>query len=178
MDFSFTSFEDENIAMRISEGVYYFRDEPIYWVEHIEENNDEYVFVYGIHDKNEEKPQKAYRVEEVTKTLHGGTYLSNRIKSLMPTKKQYKKVYKDPLFIANVIPSGIGIDTVTGRSGKGFFERQREERVTTSKGITIKGGEYTGVFISLESVKWNRSYTPLDSIVQYYKATKESDINV
>ncbi|AAX92366.1 hypothetical protein TwortDSMZ_163 [Staphylococcus phage Twort] len=178
MDFSFTSFEDERIAMRISEGIYYFKEEPIYWIEHIEENSDEYVFVYAIQDKKEEKPQKAYKVEEVTKTLKGGTYLSNRIKSLIPVKKQYKKVYKEPLFVANIIPSGIGIDTITGRSGKGFFERQREERITTSKGVTVKGGDYTGVFITLENIKWNRSYTPLESVVEYYKQTKEGRINV
>ena len=41
MDFNFSAFDDSSLAMRVSEGVYYFNDVPYYFIEHVEEELSE-----------------------------------------------------------------------------------------------------------------------------------------
>lgn len=178
MDFSFNAFDNPAITMRVSVGAYYFDGKPVYIVEHIEEDLNEYVLVYEVHDSNEiENPIKAFTTKEVRKTIPGGTLISNLIKSRLPNKVSYKRVNKDPLFVSNIIP--IGTDTVTGKTGKGFFERTPDRTVTTQKeGVKVINGTYTGVFITLSNIKWFKSYTPLESVVQYYKKQRDERINV
>ncbi|BDA82259.1 hypothetical protein [Staphylococcus phage vB_SsapH-Golestan-105-M] len=178
MDFNFSAFDESSLAMRISEGVYYFNDTPYYFIEHVEEELSEYVIVYDIHDREEkENPQKKYRIESYQRTIPGGTPLSNLIKSMMPQRKYPKKVVDDPIFVANIIP--LGVDTITGKTGKGFFERDRDRTIYSQKEPTkVVHGQYTGVFIGLTNVKWNRTYTPLESVVEYCKRVKGDRLNV
>lgn len=178
MDFSFNAFDSPSITMRISVGAYYFDGRPVYIVEHVEEDLSEYVIVYNVHDTNEkENPIKAFTTKEIKKTIPGGTLVSNLIKSRLPNKVSYKRVDKDPVFISNIIP--LGVDTVTGKTGKGFFERTPDKVITSQKeGVKVQHGQYTGVFIGLDNVKWFKSYTPLESVVQYYNKQKEDRINV
>ena len=178
MDFNFSAFDDSSLAMRVSEGVYYFNDVPYYFIEHVEEELSEYVIVYDIHDKDEkDNPQKKYRIEPYQKTIPGGTPLSNLIKSMMPQRKYPKKVVEDPIFVANIIP--LGTDTITGKVGKGFFERDKDRpQYSEKEPMKIIHGKYTGIFIGLTSVKWNRTYTPLESVVEYCKRVKGDRLNV
>lgn len=178
MDFNFSAFDSPSIKMRVSIGAYYFDGKPVYIVEHIEEDLSEYVIVYNVHDVNNiDNPVKKYRIEEYRKTIPGGTTISNIIKSRLPKKVTPKKVEEEPIFIATVIP--LGRDTVTGETGKGFFERQPDNKKMTQKdGIVVEHGKYTGVFIGLSNIKWFSSYTPLESVVEYYKKTKEDRLNV
>ena len=46
----------------------------------------------------------------------------------------------------------------------------------SSKGNYIKHGDYTGVFIGLESIKWLKSYTPLEDVIKQYKQQKEDNL--
>ena len=178
MDFNFSAFDESSLAMRVSEGVYYFNDTPYYFIEHVEEELSEYVIVYDIHDKDEkDNPQKKYRIEPYQKTIPGGTPLSNLIKSMMPQRKYPKKVIEDPIFVANIIP--LGTDTITGKVGKGFFERDKDRpQYSEKEPMKIIHGQYTGIFIGLTSVKWNRTYTPLESVVEYCKRVKGDRLNV
>lgn len=178
MNFNFSAFDDNSLAVRISEGVYYFNGTPYYFIEHVEEELSEYVIVYDIHDKGDtENPQKKYRVEPYQKTIPGGTPLSNLIKSMMPKRKYSKKIVEEPIFVANIIP--LGTDTVTGKVGKGFFEREKDRTIHTQKEpIKVIHGKYTGIFIGLSSVKWNRTYTPLESVVEYCRRVKGGRLNV
>lgn len=178
MDFNFSAFDTGSLAMRISEGVYFFNDVPWYFVEHVEEEQTEYVIVYDIHDRLEkEHPQKKYKIVEHENTITAGTPLSNLIKSMIPKTNKTKKVEDEPLFVASVIP--LGKDTVTGKTGKGFFERGKDRETRTEKeGLKIIHGDYTGIFIGLSNIKWNRTYTPLSSVVEYYHREKSNRINV
>lgn len=176
MNFDFSAFDDDSIKMRVSEGVYYFDNIPIYIVEHIEEDMHEYVMVYDIQEGMAEPVKKYSTKSENTRTIPGGTKLSNIIKERVPPKIQQKKIVHDPVFVADIIH--MGIDTVTGKSGKGFFERSRDREIRTERGFKIEPGHYTGVFIGLSSIKWRSSYTPLDSVIQYYRKQKESRLNV
>lgn len=176
MNFDFSAFDDSSIQMRISEGVYYFDDIPIYIVEHIEESLNEYVLVYDIQEGTEE-PVKKYSTRAVnTRTIPGGTRLSEIIKSRIPAKIQQKKIIEEPIFVANIIH--MGTDTVTGKTGKGFFERTRDSVTLTEKGRKVIPGDYTGIFIGLSNIKWRNSYTPIDSVVESYRQQKENRINV
>lgn len=176
MNLSFSSFND-NIKVRVNEGVYYFEGTPIYFIEHVEEDFGEFVLVYDIHDrKNTEKPEKKYHMEKHKPNIQGGTFLSNIIQDRIDksTKTKYKRVVEEPIFIAQIIQ--LGIDTVTGKTGKGFFERRKDELIMSSKGNYIKHGDYTGVFIGLESIKWIKSYTPLEDVIKQYKQQKEDNL--
>ena len=176
MNFDFSAFDDKSITMRISEGVYYFEDIPIYIVEHVEEDLSEYILVYDVQEGTEEPMKKFTTMSVNTHTIPGGTKLSNIIKSRIPPRIQYKKIISEPIFVSNIIH--MGTDTVTGKVGKGFFERARDKEVLSESGRKIIPGDYTGVFIGLSSIEWRKSYTPLDSVVETYRRQKEDRINV
>ncbi len=177
LQLNFGKLDNEIIKTKVSEGVYSFRGVPYYYIEHVQDETSEYVLVYNIHSVDDEVPQKKYKIETVSKTIRGGTILSNTIKSMLPNNKKYKKVYEPPIFLANIIP--LGTDTTTGAVGKGFFEREKDRvTITQKEGTKVIHGEYTGVFICLSNIKWIKSYTPLDSILQYYQRIKGDRINV
>lgn len=178
MDLSFSSFSDSGITMKVSEGVYYFGNVPVYIVEHIQEQDSEYVLVYAVDSsyKKSGDAVKKYRMESKIKTIQGGTTLSDAIKSKIPKKTVTRKIVDEPLFMANIISQGV--DTVTGATGKGFFERQPDSTVLTSKGQEYVPGKYTGVFITLSNIKWRSSYTPIESVIAYYNKQKVERDNV
>lgn len=179
MDFGSLDLEEGNMTTRISEGIFYFENIPQYYIVYVEEYMEEYVLVYKIQDKRAEKPTRAYKTIPVNKTkqlLPGGTELSDLIRRKVGDKIEYKTVYDEPLFVSVVVPNRR--DTLTGKYGKGFFERQPESKNYTEKEVKQKGGDYTGVFITLENISWIKSYVPLESVIAEYQRQKEERINV
>ncbi|ANT44823.1 hypothetical protein HOR18_gp160 [Staphylococcus phage vB_SscM-1] len=176
MNFDFSAFDDSSVKMRVSEGVYYFEDNPIYIVEHVEEDLHEYVMVYDVQEGTKE-PMKKFTTEPVnTRTIPGGTKLSDIIKSRIPPRIQYKKVIHEPIFVSNIIH--MGTDTVTGKVGKGFFERAKDKEILSESGRKVIPGAYTGIFIGLSNIEWRKSYTPLESVIENYRRQREDRINV
>lgn len=179
MDFSSLELQEGNMTTRISEGIFYFENIPQYYIIYVEEYGEEYVLVYRIQDKKAEKPTRAYKRIPINKTeqiLPGGTALSNLIREKIGDKIEYKTVYEEPLFVSIVVPNRR--DTLTGKYGKGFFERKPENKTYTTKEAKQTGGEYTGVFITIENVSWLKSYVPLESVIAEYQRMKEERINV
>ena len=179
MEFSNLNMEENNLTTRISEGIYYFKDVPQYYIVYIEEYGEEYVLVYRVQDPKADKPTRAHKKISINKTdklLPGGTVLSDSIRRSVGDKYEYKTVYEDPLFASVVVHNGR--DTITGKYGKGFFERRPEGKIYSNKGAKQTGGDYTGVFISLETVSWGKSYVPLESVIAEYQRMVEDNINV
>lgn len=156
---------DGNILL-VQEGVLYFKKQAIYIIEKIESEND-VVFVYDVHDGKAEYPIKEFELQTLSNELPGGSLISDTVKRLIPKKETKKKVDKPPIFIAPVVD---GIDTITQAQGEGFFERQ-PDTLDPMSGNIIEGNR-TGIFISLKSIEWRKSYVPTNYVLRKYNQYK------
>jgi len=165
------------LPTKVHTGVMYVNKKPVYIIEVVEENgeNAEFVTVYEAHrHKNEEDasiPVKAYDVVEKDMNYIKPTTLLGQLASKMvkPNKKRIK-ITKPPLFMTEIM---VGKDTFTGKEGRGFYEREKDEvRITKKEGIGVKRGDRTGVFISLDSIIWEKVRVPTTDLVEEYQARK------
>lgn len=167
------------LPTKVHTGVLYVSKKPIYIVEIVEENGNpgEYVTVYEAHRPRDVKkdevivPVKAYdNVERDLNKVRNTTVLGDiASKIVKPNKKRYK-VTKPPLFMEDIT---VGKDTFTGKEGLGFYEREKDDiKISQKTGITVKRGKRTGVFVSLDSIIWEKLRVPTNDIVQEYKARK------
>lgn len=179
MDFNALDLGEGNMTSRINEGILYYKETPIYYIIYVEEFGEEYVLVYNIQDKEAKEPTRAYKRVPKNKTdelLPGGTQLSDMVRSKVGDKIEYLTVYEEPLFVAVVVPNKQ--DSLRGNFGKGFYERKPEGKRYKTKGVKEIGGGYTGLFLTLDSIKWIKSYVPLESVIAEYQRVKEERINV
>lgn len=160
----FTNLGGDTLLVR--EGVLYFKKQAIYIIEKIEAEND-VVFVYEVHDPNSEYPIKEFKLVETSNELPGGTVIGDTVKRLIPRKAKKKKVDNPPIFIAPIVD---GIDTITQVQGEGFFERQ-PDTLDASTGNIIEGNR-SGIFISLKSIEWRKSYVPTSYVINKYNQYK------
>lgn len=89
----------------------------------------------------DEKPQYRFSEETLLGKL-AGKRLGSKNKKLVK-----KKLYEMPLFVTDI---KMGVDTFTGHHGLGFWDRTPDK---SSLKEYVRGTE-TGVFICLDSFKW------------------------
>lgn len=151
---------------------------PFYIIELAEEAGDvDLARVYAV-KKDSNPPMKDFDVQEVKPAYRGGTTLgriaNERLRKQKP-KSQRKIIDKPPLFIATIQE---GIDTFTGGYGRGFYERAKDEFRNGGGKPVIQYGQNTGVFISLNSVEWEKAYVDASSLVKDYITDKELWFNL
>lgn len=155
----------------MNEGVIMIQGTPHYIVERLESPSgigDDFVTVYEA--KGDSKnPVKAYTYKETEVFYSAETFLGKLANKLNPPKKDKRKVTNRPIFTAEV---EYGIDTFTKAEGLGFYERTKMKPVVKDGHYIVEGGKKTGVFISLDSIKWLRKYVATDEIIKTNKATK------
>lgn len=159
-------------------GTLYVNKQPVYIIDMLEESDGvkDYVTVYEAHrprftEQGEEvKPTKAYdRVPREIGAYRPTTVLGKIASKAFPSKKKVTLEERPPLFMAEIVE---GIDTMTGKEGLGFYEREKDEVTLNEKGVNRKHGELTGVFISLDSITWEKVRVPSDDIIDEYLARK------
>lgn len=157
----------------VKEGVYYYNERPIYLVNLVEDSSDPYVLVFGIQDTSDtEHLVKAYHEEEVLapRKFSRATELSRIAaqKKVNDSPSQIKKVkvVNPPLFVSPCIE---GEDTFTGETSLGFNDRTPERETADSVP--------TGVFITLGTIRWIRSFIPRESFMEYFQLRKNSYLN-
>lgn len=162
---------------------------PVYIVEALEEDYQiDTVKVYAVKPRSL-PPMKNFVEKEVTKGLVPKSVLSRLVNSVatdyVDTKTHNlgkQKIELPPLFIA---PTQEGIDTLTGEFGVGFYDRQ-EDRVVKysqqerSEHLAITGeilgeerfqqGDFTGIFITLDSIDWTKEVVAKEDIVDMFRA--------
>lgn len=79
-----------------------------------------------------------------------------------------KRLYEMPLFVTDI---KMGVDTFTGHHGLGFWDRTPDK--STAKEY-IRGTE-TGVFICLDSFKWEDIKYTNDDLMEAYKEWLDED---
>lgn len=152
--------------------------DPIYIVELAEETGDvDIVRVYKA-KKGMHPPMKDFEVVEKEPKFAGETKLGEMANLLLKKQSPKKKrTYVDnpPLFIA---PIQYSEDTFTGKYGKGFYERTKDQFVNRDGKPAIAYGKNTGVFIGLDSIHWDKAYVDASSIVQDFVSDKELWFNL
>lgn len=152
--------------------------EPHYIVEMVEDqgNPPEFVTVYKPHpkqklNKNEDVlPRKAFTMVE--KTVSGysdSTVLGKLAKRVKEEHKVKEPVENPPIFMTAIV---WGVDTFTGKEGWGFYEHEQDITQYKNGKPSIKHGAPTGVFISLDSIIWEKTVLPLGEVLDDYKARK------
>lgn len=165
---------------RIHTGVLYVQKKPIYIIEVVEEHGNpaEYVTIYDAHqprtlsreDLVDITPVKAYdRVEKEIGKIKDTTILGQLASKINKPTKKIIHITKPPLFMTDI---QVGVDTFTGKEGKGFYEREKDVVRITGKGMDIKHGDRTGVFISFDSIVWEKLKIPTDDVLMDYQARK------
>lgn len=97
--------------------------------------------------------------------------LASAAKGNTPTVKIIKE-YQAPLFRAKIVE---GTDTFTGRRGFGFYEQEPD--TVTDEGIEENGK--TGVFIGLDSFKWqNVTYSPRKVLDDYRQQEEDEEFGL
>lgn len=152
---------------------------PIYIVEHAEEQGGaDIVSVYTVKEGSQ-PPIKDFETIERKFKYKEGTYLGKLANRLLGDSAPVKKVVEDkpPLFLA---PVTYAKGTFTGNFERGFYEREKD-RFTVSEGkMKIIYGDNTGVFIGLDSVKWDKAYVDAGDLTSKYVQDKMLwfDLNV
>lgn len=121
--------------------------------------------------------QKAY-TENITKpSFKGTTFLGKVAQKVHEKSLKPKRVVttKPPVFLAPVV---MGVDTFTQEHGLGFYEREPDKFVMKDGHPSIEYGKNTGVFICLNSIKWDKAYVSAGQLIQDYVADKQLWFNL
>lgn len=150
------------------------KEKPLFIVEHVHdpsmEGND-IIIAYGLKSGVPE-PVKNYR-EKVYKTTYNNATPLGRLANEIGRKPQRKRVEElPPLYVTPVVP---GIDTFTNQPGLGFFEREADSFRADG---TVSEGKSTGVFITLDSIKWGRTYVPREEALRELTAIRDVWFNL
>lgn len=149
---------------------------PIYIVELAEENGGgaDIVSVYGI-KANSNVVQKDYEeiivkagYKETTELAKVASKVLKARKGGVPQKRELRT--KPPLFLAPVVES---IGTFTNVVERGFFEREPDRFRMEDGKPYIQYGKNTGVFIGLNSIKWEKAYVNARELADRYITDKE-----
>lgn len=144
---------------------------PIYIVEYAEElGGTDLVSVYGV-KANSKVVEKDYEVIVEKQSYGKDTFLGELANKVHGKNLPDKRVVrtKPPLFIAPVV---IGVGTFTGKTELGFYERAKDRFVTTGTGVGVEYGKNTGVFIGLNSIKWEKTFINASDTLQSFVADK------
>lgn len=144
---------------RYREGILYTnrkeKKDPLYIFRQVEQNSVTWVFAYEVSKEDYKQSdgkiiRKAYRKVNVTKTF-GDTVLG-RMAQKSPLGREKTIVKEAPyIFMSPVIE---GRSTLSGKLGKGFFERMPNNSYIREK----DRGESTNVFIGMEDIDWEEEY--------------------
>lgn len=153
----------------VREGIIFVNKKPEYVVEYIydESNPRDYITVYK--PESEDNPVKAYTLVDRTKQFKGTTKLSAIARSRIKPERKVERVVDPPLFMAPIVE---GVSTFTGKFGDGFYEREPDQLVAGNNQMRVEKGDYTGVFISLDDIRWGKEYVATKEIIARYKANE------
>lgn len=141
---------------------------PVYLCEIIEEQRERrFVSVYKPHSINEPWT-KRYNTVDVKQGITGTTTLARIAQDVFgPSKVSKKRIEEMPVFVAPLL---IGVDTFTGASGLGFWEREQDRVLVNGTKTTIEHGKRTGVFICLSTLEWAEPVVPTGDLVSRSRA--------
>lgn len=171
------TLETFNTPGMFHEGVYYAKDRPLYIVEYYNEDGLEtYVTVYDVAEQSRvenaperaiKNPRKAYDRRKERRGFSNDTVLSKLAANIYKPKEYMREINRPPVFTA---PIEYGRDTFYDVEGMGFFERTKDRYIKKGDKVIAEGGKRTGVFITLESIKWRRQYVPTEEVLNQYRA--------
>lgn len=148
---------------------------PVYIVEYAKEQGGvDLVSVFAI-KKGSTVPEKDFEVVTEELKYKDSTFLGKFANNMLKNQKNIPEKrtvrVKPPLFIAPVV---IGVGTFTGKIERGFYERERDRfKMIGNKEMAVEYGSNTGVFIGLNSVKWEKTYVNAGDLVQDFVADKQ-----
>lgn len=121
--------------------------------------------------------QKAYTETITQPSFKNTTFLGKVAQKVHEKNLKPKRIVttKPPVFLAPVVP---GVDTFTREEGLGFYEREPDKFVIKDGQPTIEYGKNTGVFICLNSIKWDKAYVNAGQLIQDYVADKQLWFNL
>lgn len=158
---------------RLRTGVLLINKEPLYIVELVIASSGvyDYVTVYEAMGKDLDTAQKSYQTKSVTYGYSTGTSLGKLANKIFKPQKKDKVETNRPLYMSSIEE---GQDTFNKESyGYGF--RDKTKVTTTIKGneVVSSGGDNTGVFITLNSIHWQKKDTIMtDGMLEDIKARK------
>ncbi|AID17125.1 hypothetical protein QLX41_gp037 [Listeria phage LMTA-94] len=154
-------------------GILYIRKKPEYIVEYVEEASSDtlMVSVFAVQPKSK-PPLKAWTLVDKTFQYNTGTTLGLLAKELKHVPKKTEKRENPPLFIA---PALDGVDTFTGRAGKGFYDREPDRATSDGK---IVQGKHTGVFVGFDSITWEKAIVLTEEIASRYLTARAQWYNI
>lgn len=139
----------------------------LYIVEYITDPTSiDMVIVYGV-EPSSNPPVKAFTKQEETLKYNHNTPLSLYAQQKGRKSKRTYTVEKPPIFVSPVYE---GVDTFTNHYGLGFHERTQDK--VTAKGLS-QSGESTNVFITLESITWEREKVLTSDVIRDIVAIRD-----
>lgn len=156
----------------IKTGTLYIKKKPIYIIEKVENGEEtEYVTVYNVFKEqiDGKSPIKDYRVERRYSEFKGDTPLTKFAKRYYQPKGHNYRVEEPPVFMEPIV---WGKNTFTGREGKGFYEREQDRFKKEGDKVVLKKGDRTGIFITLDSITWEKLVVAPKDIYETYEAQK------
>lgn len=164
--------EDKSLSFKaVREGVYYVDKKPIYIIDLMDEYVDPYVLVFAVQDDSDvENPTKKWKTETIMPPAFLHTTELSRLANEQTHRNKLTSrkvnVINPPLFMSPVIE---GVDTFTQEESQGFNEKSPDKE--TSDGLP------TGVFITLATVRWTRTFIPQKYLVDYFQRRKINYLN-
>lgn len=152
---------------KLHRGVLYVNKQAVYIVEMLEDGNQPTLLVAYNVQPNSKPPVKAYSVEKHQSMFKTGTILGRLASEKISLPPKTVREEKPPAFMTPVV---YGIDTFSGLDGKGFWEREQDQVRFSEGEIKVVHGERTGVFISLDSILWEKIIIPTEEILKTWRA--------
>lgn len=154
---------------KLHKGCLYVDGDPVYIVEMLEDGNDPtMITIFKVQPKSD-PPVKEFKPKLVTPTFSTKTILGRLAAKKYRGKQKAVRVIEEspPLFMTPVV---YGFDTFTGADGRGFWEREEDKLEVVDGKVTVTRGERTGVFISLDSVTWEKIVIPTGEVLKQWRA--------
>lgn len=154
-----------NFPPSLRTGVYAVEGKPHYIVELYVAGSGEpkNVTVYEAVGETVESAGKAYTIERQVTGFGRRTLLSERARKKHPDKVREFKVDNRPLYMSDV---EVGRDTFTEHLGEGFRDRTKVDILPQE----VAGGSPTGVFITLDSILWQKESIITEKLIEDIRA--------
>lgn len=161
---------NEELPAYLEHGFLTVNKVPLYYVERYSDSDQ--LTVYGV--KREEGRSMAngtpyydkdYTIREKQTLHYHNTVLGNLLNKQIKDNHQTYKMYKAPLFVADI---KMGTDSFDGKYKVGFEERLPDKIVMNKAGVPVSNQhqQETGVFIGLDKIKWDEPELSIEELMR------------